>query len=441
MLTVPRVSSAIMSIPSALKSSRTAWLIPVSAWVGAIALSVRYLSHIWRDRLFETTRLPIFGRTLSDFRDTVWLPTRDFLGGGNPYDTLTYLERHPSAQEFGPYTPGHLLLWSPMGLIPWDVATAIYLVLSGLVVCAVGAWGGARVLRQVRPRAGAGELVTASAAGVIVLWLTRTVLASVSPGQPSTFYSLLAVPAVIGIRSKLGTAFLVGVACMKPQIGLPVLVILLAQRRTAALVSGLGVATVLSVPAVLLLAHGPAGLPAWTSTFLRSAEMSRVSPYTGGAAATLYRIDLEALGLSLGRAISTPALAAITVSTLILGWGAQRAGDRLGVRYVGTTLALAVGLLPLSHGYYDACWLVIPLALAVAQLAPWGTRAIRFSLAPGLVLLTLTQFTSSPRIDSVLGHGFGVAAERALLLGGVLALGIGLAVGLAKRAVLDEVSS
>ncbi|WP_445185035.1 glycosyltransferase family 87 protein [Pseudonocardia sp. Cha107L01] len=395
------------------------------AWIVALPLASRYLAHIGTDRVLETTPPPFSGRTLLDFRDAVWFPARSFLAGSNPYDTVKYLENHPHAQEFDPYTPGHLTLWSPIGTLPWGVAVVVYLVLSGLVVCAVGAWGGVRVLRQLRDHPSTSALVTAAAAGVITLWLTRPLLAAVSPGQPSTFYALLAVPAIVGVRSRLSTALLVGVACLKPQIGLPVLVVLLAQRRTSAIVAGLGVAAALSAPAVLILAHGPAGIPEWLGTYLRNAEVTRASPFTGGAAAALYRIDLEALGLSVGWSISTLTFAFVTAFTLVLVYGAQQLGDRLAIEYVGTTLALAIGLMSLSHGYYDACWLVVPTAMAVAQVVKSGP-AIRLACAPGLIVLILSQFTASLKVDAALGQGTGVAIERALLVGGILALCLGL---------------
>jgi hypothetical protein len=375
--------------------------------------------------VLETTPPPFSGRTLLDFRDAVWFPVRSFLAGSDPYDTVNYLENHPQAQEFDPYAPGHLLLWSPIGTLPWSAAVVVYLVLSGLVVFAVGAWGGVRVLRQLRDQPSTSALVTAAAAGVITLWLTRPLLAAVSPGQPSTFYALLAVPAVVGVRSRLGTALLIGVACLKPQIGLPVLVVLLARKRTSAIVAGLGVAAALSAPAVLILAHGPAGISRWLGSYLGNAEDTRASPFTGGAAAALYRIDLEALGLSFGWSISTLTFAFLTAFTLVLVYGAQRLGDRLAIGHVGTALALAIGLMSLSHGYYDACWLVVPTAMAAAQVVKLGVPT-RLACAPGLILLTLSQFTASLKVDAVLGQGAGVAIERALLLGGILALCLGL---------------
>lgn len=398
----------------------------VIAVLAALVMSVRYLYVMYRDRVSDTTPPPFGARTLVDFRDAVWLPGRAFLRGVNPYDSGTYLPGHPFAQEFGPYTPGHLVLWAPLNLLSWDVAALLHLLLSGLAVGAVGAWGGRRVLGELVEQPGRAAEVTAAAIGVLVLWVSRPMVGAVSAGQPSTFYALLVVPALIGIRSGPLTVVLIGLACLKPQIGLPAIVVLLAQRRFAVCVGGIGVAGALSLPAVVMLSRGPSGFGGWLATFLGSAEASRASVFTGGAGAVLDRIDLEALGLSFGWVASPTQLGVVTVLTLAAVYAAQRCAIRLGIGQVGTALALALGLQCLAHGSYDACWLTIPTALALVRVSGDDRRA-RWRLGPGLVLLAAAQLPATSKVDAVLGLGTGVALERALILVGAAVLALGTA--------------
>src|SRR5690348_10613673 len=65
---------------------------------------------------------------MADFRDTIWVPGRWLLDGGNPYDPAAYLSANPGSQELDPYAPAWLLMAMLFALLPFAPSAATYLV-------------------------------------------------------------------------------------------------------------------------------------------------------------------------------------------------------------------------------------------------------------------------------------------------------------------------
>ncbi|WP_226363400.1 glycosyltransferase 87 family protein [Pseudonocardia abyssalis] len=401
--------------------------------VAALGLTVRYAIKFWSDRIPETAAPPFLGGTFGDLRDATWLPVQAALSGINPYDTASYLQLHPYTQDFPTYTPAHLALWLPIGWLDFSTAIVAYLIVSVVAITAVGSWGGVRVLRTWRPgRSDLATVVAAAAAGVAVLWLARTVTAAVGPGQPSVVYALAAAPAVLAGRHRWGNALLIALTCLKPQIGLVVVLIVLAQRRWGDAMRGVAIATAASVAVGIAIGGGVAGLPAFVGQFLANARSA--GTVRAGAVTVEERIDVEA-GLRAfgvqpsGLVLALVAAIGLVLCVLVVRWAAVRE-----LPAVGCLLGLTVGLLPVYHISYDAMWLLVPAGVAAAELHRRAGGSWLVPCLPGLLLLTASSVVARWHgFDVLLGPGTGVSAQRLIMLAGLVALVTAVAV-LAGRA-------
>jgi hypothetical protein len=391
----------------------------------AVALSARFAAKFWSDRIDETTSHPFVGGTFGDLRDAIWLPVRSLLAGGDPYDTATYLQNLPYAQDFPTYAPAHLALWLPIGWLDWHGAMVASLTINLLIVAAVGSWGGIRTLRTwTGRRPGIAPALAAAGAGVSALWLARTVTAAVGPGQPSVVYALVAAPVALGVRHRWAGAVLFALTCLKPQVGLIVLVVLLAQRRWREAAGGVAIAGGVSLVVAAVLADGIGGMGRWLGVFLgnvRSATSVRE-----GQATVEERIDLEAILLSIDVHLPGIVSALLAVAGLVLVYAVVRWTERHDLRAAGVLLGLGIGLLPIYHISYDAAWLAVPLAVCAAELYRCARMRALYACAPGVVTLAAgTWLARWHGFDERFGTGTGVVIQRVLLLVGLVALAAG----------------
>ncbi|KUI23818.1 hypothetical protein AU196_02090 [Mycobacterium sp. IS-1742] len=392
----------------------------------AIALSVFYAAKLWTGRITATTPAPCrmpgcLDGTLVDFRDTVWLPTRWLLTGHDPYNTALYSAQFPYAQDYPTYAPAHLALWSPFGGLPWDVAAAADVLLNVAVVAAVGAWAGVRVRRlwsaPVAPTRT--ELLGAGSLGVALVWLARTAADGVSHGQPSVVYALLAAPALLTRRPWVA-ALLAAVTCLKPQIGVFVIVILLAQRRWRTAAAAVSLAGVVSVATALLLARRGGGVGAWVETLVgnaSSAEAVRTVDYLDE------RVDL--VGALLDAGVPVPGWTSFVVLLTGLAAAYLLAGrlHRRLLPHTAVVVGLSIGLVAFYHISYDAMWLVAPVALAATEMLRTGGRRAAALAAPGLAALALACWASRwHRLELLFGDGSTIWFMRALVVLGIALL-------------------
>ncbi|WP_172800570.1 glycosyltransferase family 87 protein [Mycobacterium sp. IS-1496] len=412
-------------MPNVLRRPPPGTLTAVVGIALATALSMFYAAKLWTERITATTLAPCrtpgcLDGTLVDFRDTVWLPTRWFLTGHDPYDTALYSAQFPYAQDYPTYAPAHLALWSPFGGLPWDVAAAADVLVNVAVVAAVGAWAGIRVRRlwsaPVAPSRT--ELLGAGSLGVALVWLARTAADGASHGQPSVVYALLAAPALLTRRPWVA-AQLAAVTCLKPQIGVFVIVILLAQRRWRVAAVAVSLAGGVSVATALFLARG-GGFGAWVQTLLgnaSSAEAVRTVDYLGE------RVDL--VGALLDAGVPVPGWTSFVVLLAGLA-GAYLLAGRLHRRMLPHTavlVGLSIGLIAFYHISYDAMWLLAPVALAATEMLRTGGRRAAALAAPGLAALALACWASRwHRLELSFGDGSTIWIMRALVVVGIALL-------------------
>ncbi|MFS0897883.1 glycosyltransferase family 87 protein [Mycolicibacterium litorale] len=395
----------------------------------ALALSVFYAVKMWTERITATTPAPCptpgcLDGTLVDFRDTVWLPTRWLLGGGDPYNTAVYAAQFDYAQDYPTYAPAHLALWLPFGRMPWDIAAAADVLVNVSVVAAVGAWAGIRVIRLWTAPAipGRSALLAAASSGVALIWLARTAADGASHGQPSVVYALLAAPALLS-RSPCAAATLSAITCLKPQIGLFVVVLLLAQRRWRVAVAAVLLAGGVSVAVALFLARGPAGFGAWLGTLLdnaSSAEAIRTVDYLDE------RVDLAGALLHAGAPLPGWASLALLAVGLAAAYTLARRLHRRDLPATAVLTGLSIGLLAFYHISYDAMWMLAPIALAAVELWRRGGRQAAVVAGPGLAALAVACWASRWHpLESVFGDGSTIWVMRVLVVVGALLLAAG----------------
>ncbi|WP_193045965.1 glycosyltransferase 87 family protein [Mycolicibacterium baixiangningiae] len=417
-------------MPNVLRRPSPGVLAAVVGIALATALSMFYAVKMWTGRITALTPAPCatpgcLDGTLVDFRDTVWLPTRWFLVGNDPYDTAVYAAQFPYAQDFPTYAPAHLALWLPFGRLPWDVAAAADILVNVAVVAAVGAWAGMRVMRLwcAPGTPDRTSLLAAGSLGIALTWLARTAADGASHGQPSVVYALLAAPALLSRRPWVAVV-LTAVTCLKPQIGLFVVVILLAQRRWRIAAAAVLLAAAVSAATGLVLARNSGGIGAWLQTLLgnaSSAEAIRTVDYLDE------RVDLMGALLHAGVPAAGWMSLLFLVTGLAVAYAVAHRLDRRALPNTAVLLGLGIGLMAFYHISYDAMWLLAPVALAATELLRTGGRRAAVVTAPGLVALAAACWASRWHpLELMFGDGSTIWIMRALVGTGLALLTVGI---------------
>lgn len=396
----------------------------VTAWL-IVFLAIK----AWTRRITPTTVAPCTEPgcqlgSFADFRDATWRPVAYFLSGRNPYDSVAYLSEFPYSQDYPTYAPGHLLTWAPVGWLDWDAAVIADCLINVLVITGVGAWAGVTCLRAWwRPAYGAGPsrtlLMLAATCGVFTLWFSRVVSVAAHWGQPSVVYTLLAVPAVLTRNRWVAVAF-TALTCMKPQVGVVVVIILLAQKRWRTAGLGVALAAATSMIAVLTL---PGGIVDWFQTLrhnIAEASARRAHEWLGE------RVDIVGALQDVGVRVGEMESAAIGILGFLLAYAAARWAVHRGLPYTAAVLGFGIGLMCIYHLSYDSAWLIVPVVLAAVELYRRSHRTF-LATAPALVMLFLAPFASRYHaVDQVFGTGASILLIRVLMLVGLVGLAVGL---------------
>ncbi|WP_267626366.1 glycosyltransferase family 87 protein [Gordonia sputi] len=368
--------------------------------------------------------------SLVDFRDATWRPVTWFITGNNPYDTETYLQHFPNSLDYPTYAPGHLVLWAPLGWMDWRAAGLLETVVAMAVIVATGCWLGLRAA-ELTPaalipagREGAIKRAVAATWGAILLLLCRPVTLAYYLGQPSIVYVLLAVPAIM-VRNKYIGVILVAVCCMKPHIGLAVVVVLLARGAWRRALIGVGFATLVSLAATPVMAGGISGVPGWFSSLVGNISESSTRRTTDWLDE---RIDIVGSLQHAGFGVSTLTTVAVAVAGVVAAYVVVRRTP-FRFEWIAVLLGLSLITLTLYHLSYDAAWLIPPIVLGAFEVA--RDSRVRRRLAPGLVLLFIGAGISHYYAVDQLGQAFGVEnfsiwLMRVLLVAGTVLVIAGL---------------
>jgi Glycosyltransferase family 87 len=342
------------------------WLL-VLLWAAALVALAISLWIQYRDPVLPGDPWQTQGQ-LGDFRDSVWTPGGYLLGGHNPYDTGTYLRDVPWTQGLALYAPAWLLVGLSLGWLPFLLANALYQVL-GIAVCLVLV---RTVLRLTLPR------FVAIGTPIGMVWLVVWAAGRYALSNVSTALVVLGVILVLrGVwLARVGTPALelrtsmaigVGLAMVKPQFGLIVLVVALAAGRWDAVWRGLVGLSVLSLPpaiACVVASGGPAGFLAGIGSNLDRST----SAESAVGLDSPFNVSIDLIG-QLGRlGIDAPTWVRLAVPVLAfaLVWWMVRRSPSLIVLSTGVCTVL---LLSFVHQFYDLMILLLPLGVGIGWLA------------------------------------------------------------------------
>jgi hypothetical protein len=231
-------------------------------------------------------------------------------------------------------------------------------------------------------------------------------------------------------------------ALLKPSFGVPLLPLLLARGAGRAVAWGLGIATVLNLPVLLVLVSRQGGLDPFLATAADSVRAFASHPDTHpihsvwrvDLAATVSRLTNHPLGMSATVLVS----AAVLVLAMVLSWrlGESRDADRQ--RALEGLVCCAV-LLSLFHQAYDLLLLTLPAAGVVVAMSQG--RPPRAMLVVQALLLTILglNYLATQSALAALAPGpplrLLVISANGLILAGLYALYVGQA-GRLSRAPL-----
>jgi hypothetical protein len=381
---------------------------------------------------------------LGDFRDNVYYPVRSFLDQGNPYDRGTYLGDYPVRVRFPPYTPLHLLVHLPFGLLPHVAAQLLYFAFSIALIFALS-------LLSLR-MCGRSPTITSTFGLAALILVSRPGHWSLMLGQTTLEYAIAVFLALgFGARSAWVSSVALGFASMKPTIGIPLALLMLCQRYSRPVVVGAAVAVVATLLPTIVLVRSAGDVHTLVGSYLDSVSVFEDDP----SASPLFspsRIDSIAL---VSRLMGAPIGVVVQVGWFILVMAAACAAVRR-VRRISTgrevdlyciAVACLAILISLYQQSYSAILLAAPLTALIVDC--WAPRQIRVarSFRPALIVLlavpVLNHLIAARVLNSLeVREWWGLYNTVVSANGLALLLAFALYVGLAfSRSPADETQS
>lgn len=342
----------------------------------------------------------------ADFRDAIHTPVVAMLDGVNPYDVDAYREYDPDiGQAFPVYSPHHLLLSLPLGVLPRTAAGALWWAINVSMLLLLTSF----VVRRVRPEWGMTGVY-----GVATLTLLS------NPGRFNFNTGQATLPLVLGVYGAFTSSnrWLAGggaaLALIKPQLGIPVLILLVACGRWRAALDGTWMAAIASLPIVIALSISE-GSP---GNLIRAIRDNIDTSLSGDEASSSFRIDLLGMiGRETDRQFSPAVTLLVFVALIGLGWWLLRRWERVDA--VALTIVGLITLLALFHLPYDELLLVWPIAgllVSGASLGPWRWWTAGWMLAAAFNPLTVRFLRIGRGLDTITSL-FLVAALAGLAIG------------------------
>lgn len=354
---------------STLRRLGLVWIIPAALGVVNIVTTVRNatpLTQPWQDS----------NGVLLDFRDLVVLPGRFLIAGGNPYDPALYLAANPWAQEFDPYLPSWLLISIAIGWLPLAASALVYLV----AVCALSFATCKMLARWISP-AQAWWLGPAIASWGQI-WFPMRVLGS-------SFicvcgFALLMWQLAKGADRRSSWFGAVGLAVLviKPQLGVPVALFLLAYGLWQLVFRAIVVQVAASLPTMVACTIAAGGPAQFVDSIIRDVQhaSSGASP-TGLGISESFRTDVAGLYTRVVGEVPGVWLYAVVV-TVFVGLLVFVALVKPRQELLPAIVVMGVYLLPVNLSY-DIALMIVPAAAAAALL-------VRHKDVHTLILVVLT---------------------------------------------------
>lgn len=429
--------------------SATAWrIVQVAGWSVAAALylylTVRVLSGYAGAGVGEPWGLYSF----VDFRDTITTPVGDLLAGHNPYDIPAYEQRHPGHQQFNLYLPHHFVVFGWLGLLP----SAVGIVMMTALTTAALVWLAREGFRLALPWWQAGTLGSgpraAALAWTVVLVMSRPPgVVGIRGGQIAVLLSAAAWFA-LSRTQRWPVAAAIALTCIKPQVGLALIVALVGLRRTADVVRGVMLAAAMSIPVALWAAVNAGGLGALVDSMLANLRDSSTDEAFLSSPLDIAMTARAAGLVGPGLAVDLIMLGAMLVLVLVLRRATtprHRAAQRGQSRgqldtLVVLFLATLTSVVTTPAMRYSAAALIPPLIAVLVILVrrqARGSRALTLGVAWVCLVVALVR-------SETLDTWVGVSVDLARAVSGILfaaATLVVVATAMGGRDSLSEASS
>lgn len=183
----------------------------------------------------------------ADYRDVIELPTQDLLSGYNPYDLPDFMTRNFGSQPFNVYLPQHFLFFGWLAFLPRTLA----IIVLGLLSTISAGW----LVRE--------GLVRARLSLLLLPWILSFLIIrgplfmALRTGQVAIILSAAAWLALRPEATRL-RPLAICLCLIKPQVGIPVVVIALFLGRLRTVGLGLLLTVGASLPALVIIL--------WTTT-------------------------------------------------------------------------------------------------------------------------------------------------------------------------------
>lgn len=340
---------------------------------------------------------------------------RAYVAGADPYDhaaieavwrrdPATAGTTPPTSWLYSIVTPPTLLVLTPWAVTPQWVARPAWAVLVvGLLLCAVG--GAARLARIPWNLPAAIWL----AGGVLLLGPVQSAVLTGQPAGPAVALIVLSNwlrasgrPWGAGIAAGLAT-------CLKPQLGLPFVVLAMLRPPRKAGGVALGVVAVLAVVSVApLVMAGHRWAENLSENVRHSSTEGRPNDFAAPNPTRDHMVNLQMPVHAItgsrpaAHAVALGVAGVLGVAWLVAYWR-RREPSLLPAATLG-----AIVLLPVYHRYYDAALLILPLAWAIGVLREGRPALRRYAIG---VLVMMTPFALPVGWQTTLAGRAGFSAS------------------------------
>lgn len=372
-------------------------IVRVALWVAAVGFFVLAVGVVARgvaDNLTNDLTAP--GGAFWDFRDAGYFPVRAILDRVVPYDVVEYFARYPVAQEFPLLPPTYILIHFPFILLGFPAASTTIFTVNLVAMVALSAWSVSLARYRVTPVA-----VLVVSGLMIISNGGRNVL---NTGQIALLFAAGIYLALTARTDSLGS---VGVfaSLVKPAMGGPVVVLLLASGRVRRAVVGAGAAFVISFVLMLPLVVWAGGFPNLIDTLVDNLSYSASSPWIA-LETTTARIDVAAT-IAMLFDVSPSRGTEIAIGLMVIGAAVFALHSRRRDLWIGTRADAAIALICIAtliglyHSFYDLVLLLLPTLLVTRRDFAGGavSRPLRLGLLASLLFAGFNPFRFGPIVD------------------------------------------
>lgn len=366
----------------------------------------------------DATRATRFTEPLQDFRDAAYFPVREFASGGDPYSTSAMLRHWPVRQQFDLYLPAHLLLNYPLNWLAYHQAALVYTVVGLALLTLLGA---ASAVWAELPGGRSAQILVAAVFVGSQVGSAQIFLGQINP--------LVAVGVCLGLwysARRLPPAVIgVALSWLKPQFGLPLVILLVARGRVREAIYGTGLAACASLPVAAVLIARAGSLGSFWSIITDNVNSAQQASYDAADSASSLRIDAAADWYRLTSWLPSHVEPVITVAVLALGCLLMLRRRSNGALSLEEQLAAGLAiLLAVVHQPGDSL-IVLPAVVMVlgrllrgASVDPLVVAAALLCLVPAVHFSVAARIIShlvGARVEGFL-DGFAISLAGALMV-------------------------